>query len=246
MNRQGRQNETYDRKSMLKDLDSLLTVAKGVGAQYFAEELVEQLAHGARIEYEKIIPRLPYVGGEKSMFTDLMIQSGQTVAVYNACKNEDLQDRQIGELLYHIAEAQVRSVSRIKKWFARRLFFTRSYRNRWKRAMEESQTRQFPTNWVGEFVEGDGTEFDYGFDFVECGYLKLASEIGGEEFAPYVCLCDFARMRGIGVGFRRTQTLAMDHPKCDFRFSKNYETPRGWPPESLDEVRNSPLDGSTL
>jgi hypothetical protein len=110
--------------------------------------------------------------------------------------------------------------------------------------MEESQSREYPMNWVGEFVEGDGATFEYGLDFVECGFMKLAREMGCEEIAPYVCLADFARMSGLGIGFWRTQTLARGHPRCDFRFGKNYETPKGWPPENLDEVRNSPSDDS--
>jgi len=240
MNNQGKQNRAYDNHIMLNDFDSLMLVARRVFVKYFEGELIDQLSQRARVEYEMMIAQLPYVGGKRSMFTDLMIQSGQTVAFYKACKNEGLQDRQIGELLYEIAEEWVKSVSRIKRWFARHFLFTRSYQKKWKRAMEESQNREFPKNWVGEFVEGNGKDFDYGFDFLECGYLKLASEFGGEALAPYVCLCDFARMRGLGVGFLRTQTLAMGHPRCDFRFKKDYETPRGWPPENLDEVKTSP------
>ncbi|MHA2083584.1 MAG: L-2-amino-thiazoline-4-carboxylic acid hydrolase [Candidatus Thorarchaeota archaeon] len=240
------QHRAYDRKALLKDFDSLLTMARIVGSKYFEDEAFEQIAHQSRVEYEKIIPVLPYVGGKKSLFTNLMIQSGQTIAFHRACKNRGLERRQIGELLYEIVEAQMQSVSRIKKWFARRLLFTRSYRKRWKTALEESQSREFPKNWVGEFVEGNGSDFEYGFDFLECGFLKLARESGCEEIAPYVCLSDYARMRGIGVGFRRTQTLAMGHFRCDFRFSRNYETPRAWPPESLDEFRNSPLGNNAV
>ena len=240
------QSRAYDSRALLKDFDSLLIVARRGGFKSIEDEEIEQLAHQSRVEYEKIIPQLPYVGGKNSQFTNLIIQSGQTIAFYKACKNKNLEKRQIGELLYEIAEAQVQSISRIKKWLVGRLLFSRFYRNPWRKAMEESQNREFPMNWVGEFVEGDGSTFEYGFDFLECGFLKLARESGCEEIAPYVCLSDFARMRGIGVGFRRTQTLAMGHPRCDFRFSKNYETPRGWPPESLEEVRNSPLDDTLL
>jgi hypothetical protein len=236
------QDHAYENIVLLKDFDGLLTVARGVGSHHFDDEAFEQLAYQSRVEYEQIIPLLPDVGGERSLFTDLIIQSGQTIAFYRACMDKGLETRKIGELLYKIAEAQIQSVSHIKRWFTRRLFFTRFYSSRWRRAMEESQNREFPENWVGKYVEGNKRDFEYGFDFLECGFLKLAQEFGYEKVAPYVCLCDFARMRGIGIGFKRTQTLAMGHPLCDFRFSKNYETQKGWPPESLDEVRNSPLE----
>jgi hypothetical protein len=38
-----------------------------------------------------------------------------------------------------------------------------------------------------------------------------------------------------GIGFKRTQTLAFGNSRCDFRFMKDYETSRGWPPEGLEE-----------
>ncbi len=234
------QNQVYDNKALLDDFDSLLRIARKVNVKFFDDETIEQLALQSRDEYARLIPQLPYVGGEKSPFTPLMIQAGQTIAFYHACKNIGLEKEQIGELIYEIAEAQMQTISRFKKWFARRLVFSNSYRDRWRKAMEESQNREFTKNWVGEFVEGNGKDFEFGFNFIDCGFLKLAREYGCEEIAPYGCLCDFVRMRALGIGFRRTQTLAMGHARCDFRFLKDYETPTGWPLESLEEVRNSP------
>jgi hypothetical protein len=60
---------------------------------------------------------------------------------------------------------------------------------------------------------------------------------GAEEVAPYVCLGDYARMRSLGIGFKRSRSISMGGERCDFRFIKGYETPRAWPPESLEEYR---------
>ncbi len=239
-------HSAYDQKGLLEDFEKLLTLAKSIGPVFIDRETFEQLIHQSRLEYEKMIPLLPYVGGKKSQFTNLMIQAGQTIAFYEACKNRGIEKRMIGEMMYQVAEAQMASISRIRKWFARQLLYTRIYKNRWRRAMEESQSREYPMNWYGEFVEGRNNDFAFGFDFLECGFLKLAREFECEEIVPYACLCDFARLREIGAGFRRTQTLAMGHTRCDFRFSKSFDTPKGWPPENLEEVRHSPLDDVTL
>ncbi|MFW9804303.1 MAG: L-2-amino-thiazoline-4-carboxylic acid hydrolase [Candidatus Thorarchaeota archaeon] len=236
----------YDQQALLKDFEKLMTIAERVGSTFLGNEAFDQLAYQTRIEYKKIIPRLPYVGDEKSQFTNLMIQSGQTIAFYKACKKRGIEKRMIGEMMYQIAKAQTASISRIRKWFARQLLYTRIYRNRWRRAMEESQSREYPMNWYGKFVEGRPNDFAFGFDFLECGFLKLARKFECKEIVPYACLCDFARLREIGAGFKRTQTLAMGHTRCDFRFSKSFETPSGWPPESLEEVRHSPFDIVTL
>ena len=84
----------------------------------------------------------------------------------------------------------------------------------------------------------DGKSFEYGFNFTECGWLKLIEKEGIKDSAPYACLCDYARMRAIGIGFKRTKTIAAGAEICDFRFIKNYETPKGWPPEDLEENKD--------
>jgi hypothetical protein len=48
---------------------------------------------------------------------------------------------------------------------------------------------------------------------------------------------DYATMRATGVGFRRDQTIAIGGDRCEFRFSRARNTPRGWPPEEIDETK---------
>ena len=69
-----------------------------------------------------------------------------------------------------------------------------------------------------EYVIGDGDEFDYGVDYVECGNYNFVLKHGGEEFAPYVCMSDIALSEAMGWSLSRTQTLADGCPNCDFRF----------------------------
>ncbi len=45
-------------------------------------------------------------------------------------------------------------------------------------------------------------------------------------------------MRALGIGFKRTKTLATGANMCDFRFIKGYQTAKGWPPENLEEFKN--------
>ncbi len=228
------------KKDIMKDFAQLVNTARKAGVGQLDPAIIQQLGETARVEFERIIHTLPYVGGDKSPFTKMVIQSGETIAFYNACKSAGLEVRKIGELVYRIAESQVDSVPSIKKWAARRLLFSPRVKDQWREAMDESQKRKYPENWVGSYVAGDNKSFEFGLDFTECAFLKLAGRFGCQEIAPYVCLSDFARMRGIGVGLKRARTLALGHEKCDFRFVRNYETPCGWPPENLEEHRQRP------
>ena len=77
-----------------------------------------------------------------------------------------------------------------------------------------------------EFVEGDGTSFDYGFDISECGVYKLFKELGAEKDVPFQCMSRVREANIFGYGLFRTQTLATGALKCDYRYTKKLKTPQ--------------------
>jgi len=227
-----------NKKKIMQQFNSLIKSAEKVVLPIYSESDVHHIEKKARSELDSILPRLPYVGGDKSPFTSLMIQSAETIALYNATKSLNLSEREVGKLIYEIAESYAQSISSVKKWFYRRAIFSKKMKNYWREWLKNSQERKYSKNWVGEFIEGDNESFEYGINFTECGWLKLIQNEGTKEIAPYACLCDYARMRAIGVGFKRTKTIAAGAEICDFRFIRNYQTQRGWPPERLEEYKN--------
>lgn len=226
-----------NKNSIFKQFISLMKAAKSVLSQTYNPSILDSIEENACIEFESLLSKLPYVGGDKGPFTSFMIQSAETIALYRATRLLKLSNREIGKLIYEIADKFAKSIPSIKKWLYRRAVFSEKMKNSWKIWLKESQKREYPENWVGEFIDGDGKMFDYGFNFTECGWIKLIKNEGVEDIAPYACLCDYARMKAIGVGFKRTKTIANGANLCDFRFIKNYKTPRGWPPESLEESK---------
>ena len=224
-----------NKKKIIKQFNSLVKVAKEIVSPNYKSVLVEDITKQAYNELENLLSRLPYVGGDKSPFTSLMIQSAETLAFYRSCKSLGLSEREMGRLIYEIAENYAQSISSLKKWLYRKAIFSKKMKNYWRNWLIESQKHLYPENWVGDFVEGDGKSSNYGFNFTECGWLKLVDKEGAGDVAPYACLCDYARMRALGIGFKRTKTIAAGANLCDFRFIKDYQTPRGWPPEDLEE-----------
>jgi len=233
-----------NKKKLMKEFHDLLITAEKVGQKHFDDEILKIFVEKTLHEFDLILPELPYVGGKESPYTNLMLQSAQTLAFYKACKSLGIDVRQCAEMMYEVGEVHIDSMSQIKKRLAKRMAFSRSFKQNWKKWAIESQKQEHPENWVGEFAEGDGTTFDWGLNFSECGCLKLLRKYDAEEIAPYACLGDFVRMRGLGIGFKRTQTLALGYSGCDFRFVKEYQTPKGWPPESLEEFKGKKADMS--
>jgi len=228
-----------NKEKIMKQVNSLIKAAEKVMIPIYSESDIHHIEEKTRIELENLLSRLPYVGGDKGPYTSLMLQTAQSIAFYKACKSLNLQEREIGKMIYEIAESNAQSMSSVKKWFYRKSIFSKKIKNYWREWLKESQKRQYPENWVGEFIEGDNKNFDYGINFIECGCVKLMQNEGAEEIAPYVCLCDYAKMQMIGIGFKRTKTMATGAEICDFRFVKNYLTQRGWPPENLEENQTS-------
>jgi hypothetical protein len=151
-----------------------------------------------------------------------------SLALYQAMKAHGKTAREAGQVIY---AAVVASVSQLPP----RPYTPPSpeFIAQEKELALRSQERCYSEDWVWEFVKGDGREFDYGYDFLECGALKLYHAHAAGEFLPFFCYLDFVTHRTVGQGFVRTTTLAEGHEKCDFRWNKGGETKKGWPPPFL-------------
>ena len=57
--------------------------------------------------------------------------------------------------------------------------------------------------------------------FLEVAVVDL---VGGEAFAPYICMSDIALSDALGWGLKRTQTIADGCHHCDFRFKQGAAT----------------------
>ena len=155
-----------------------------------------------------------------------LIRSTTSLAFYKAMEARGKTAEETGKIIY---DAVVESVSHLPP------LPPMSPKNleRKKEQARESQERRYPGGWVWEFVEGDGVEFNYGYDFTECGTQKLYHAQGADEFLPFYCFLDFVTYRTPGWGFARTMILAEGYEKCDFRFKRGGKTERGWPPPFL-------------
>jgi hypothetical protein len=105
---------------------------------------------------------------------------------------------------------------------------------KYKRTAAISHKKEFSGNWVCTFVQGDGIEFEYGFDIHECGLLKFFRAHGAGDIVPYLCATDYIVSRAIGEGLMRTMNLARGGDKCDFRFKRKGEEKPEWTPDFFD------------
>jgi hypothetical protein len=177
----------------------------------------------SREEYEALVPRIPFIGRNNPLLF-FFLPTPRYLAVYRALQKQGHSIEEAGHLSFQIGLAQLRSMPLLVRRLCGYLWFSTWFKNRLKKRALHSQQRDYPGNFVLDFVEGDGLEFDYGVDYSECASCKFLKSEGSLELAPYICAVDKPASELLGWGLSRTQTLAEGADKCDFRFMKGGKT----------------------
>jgi hypothetical protein len=200
----------------------------------FGKDRASLLIENIRQEYEILALEMPDIGGEENMFTEWLIYGVYYLAVYRVLTAEGQTVEEVGKAIYDTFKAMAdypRELIQLVGSFK----YNQKYVSRLREAVEKTQERRYPGDWVATFVEGDGEEFDYGIDIVECGICKYYRSQGAEELTPYMCLSDFVVSDAFERGLVRYKTLAEGDDVCDFRYKKGRESyvhplRNGWPP----------------
>ena len=229
---------TKRKPKLMKNFSKHIKVARDILKRKLPEGRINELFDEMKVEYEKLIPEIPYIGGSKNSFTNLLVGGISSLAMFHVLEREGFKLRDIGEFYYEFRDInntiRKRSLEKIGKDSAQYPFES-AYFNYAKKLCETSKLRNYPEDWVADYIEGDGEAFEWGFNFHECSIHKVLKRLGAERFVPFFCLADFSEANILGFGFSRTQTLGFGAPMCDHRYVKNYETPCGWPPDDLPE-----------
>lgn len=193
--------------------------------QSYGHNFTKAVLRDTRQQYEGFIPTIPYIGGDDNWLTHHLIRSTTGLVLYKVMRARGKTAQEVGKIVYDAVEESVRHLPQVR---GREL--TPEFRSQQIALAKRSQERRYPDDWVFEFVDGDGVEFDYGYDYTECGAQKLYHAHDADEFLPYFCYLDFATHRTQGWGFTRMETLAEGYQRCAFRMKKGGVTTKGWPP----------------
>lgn len=231
MNEQeGKEYYLSHKSEILTQFDTHAKAWRPFLAASYGDEFAQAVLKDARAQYKVLIPDIPYIGGDANPMTRHLVRSTTSLVLYEVMQARGKTAKEVGKVIY---DAVVQVVSQLPPPPAKEL--NAEYIEEQKEQAQTSQQRHYPGGWVWEFVVGDGVEFDYGYDFVECGTQKLYHTHHADEFLPFYCYLDFVTSRTPGWGFARSMTLAEGYEKCDFRYRKGGETKRAWPPPFLKE-----------
>ncbi len=226
------------KSKFIKSFDERLAVVNEVLGKKFDNNKCEELINQMRAEFEGILPHIPYIGGQKNPLTLILVKCMSDLAVFRTLEKIGFSFGEIGVFHYNYILEVNKNRKKALEQAGRdpsQYPFDPVYMDYQKKLTEETQLRLYPDDWVMDFVEGDGENFEWGWDITACGVQKGYKKLGAEKYLPFICLGDHYEAEGLGFGFTRTETLGFGAEKCTHRFVRNIKTPKAWPPYDLEE-----------
>jgi hypothetical protein len=218
------QDNYLSRKNQLmRTFDKLLARVKPRVISWLGEEQASRFMRESRQEYEALIPRIPFIGNN-NLALSFFLPTTRYLAVYRALQRQGRTLEDAGRLIFLIATEEARAIPYVGRRLFEILWFSRWFRKLAKKRSIKSQQRIYPGHFVNFYVEGDGREFDYGIDYIECANCKFLRAENAFELAPYVCATDKPISELMGWGLTRPKTIAEGYPTCGFRFKKGGAT----------------------
>jgi hypothetical protein len=236
-------NYSLQIKRLTREFDKSLHRVLPFLAAWLGEEDSRRLIQEAKNEYEELIPRIPDIGRNNPLIL-VFRPTPQYLAIYRAMKSLGYSIEDAGYLVFVTGSESIEAIPGIARKVVGRLWFSSWFKNRLSRRAVDSQLRQYPGNFVLNYIEGDSQEFDYGIDYFECASCKFLEAEDALELVPYVCAVDKPASDLLGWGLTRTMTLAEGSSKCDFRFKKEGKTNIVLP-QSIEAHRPSLVQLST-
>lgn len=224
-----RNNYLTRKKQLMRTFDKLLARVEPAVIAWLGEEQANRFMQEARQEYEELIPRIPFIGNN-ALLLSFFFPTSRYLAVYRALQRQGRKVEEAGRLVYLMGAEEARAIPYLARRLLEYLWFSRLFRQLLKRRATKSQRRRYPGDFVMNYVEGDGREFDYGVDYIECANCKFLQAENALELAPYECATDRPISELAGWGLTRTMTIAEGFPRCDFRFKKGGKTRVPIPP----------------
>jgi len=211
------------KKQWLRSFDKLLARVQPWVKTWLGEEQASKFMREAQLEYEALIPRIPFIGNSLATLSFYKPVT-RYLAVYRALQKQGRTVEEAGRLIYRMGTEEALAIPPLGRRVMEVLWFSRWLRKMVKKRAIDSQQRIYPADFVMNYVEGDGQEFDYGVDYTECANCKFLQAEKAFEIAPYVCATDKPISELMGWGLTRPNTIAEGFPTCGFRFKKGGAT----------------------
>jgi len=216
-------NEGYyvrSKNKLIRMFDKTLAWFRPPLEELYGKEFATGVLREAQLEYERLVPEIPFIGGSKVHMTEDLMESVRILAYLIVLKRHGKTLDECKIILQRSMETRMvkypRLVLKLGKWRA----FSKPFRHYLQTQAKASQEKKYPEGFVFNFIHGDGKEFDWGLDIHECGICKFYQEQNAAEFVQMACSIDYILSDKLGYGLYRTMTLAEGADKCNPRLKR--------------------------
>jgi len=175
-----------------------------------------------RVEYAKLRPDIPDIGGWRNVFTPVMVVNGWLVALHRAMAARGRTAEDTIRVCAEVSDEFFRAVPAPVLRVVGRLAFTRPVRWFFERQAARSRRRQHPADFVYSVRVSDDGEFALVFD--ECAVNKFYAKHGVTELAPYCNFFDVTYSRLMGMGIDASRTIGLGCSQCQLCYKAGRPT----------------------
>lgn len=218
------QNYYLERKpKILKEFNAILKAAKKVLSTNFDEKTLQIMLQDMRSQFEELIPRIPYIGGDENLLTRNLLICAEYLPICKVLQQHNLSYEQINDVVRNICKLQLANMPFFSKLGLKLLWkfmFSKGLQKQMQKDAKKSQEKIYPDSFVYKFVKGDGITCNFGFDFSDCAICHFFAKEGAAEFVPIMCELDYVLADFAKVKLTRTSTIAHGDKYCNFRYSR--------------------------
>lgn len=146
------QNYYLERKSkILKDFKMVLNAAQKVLSNDFAADILQTMLQEMRTQFEDLIPRIPYIGGDENLLTRNLTICAEYLPVCKVLQQHNLAYEQIAAAVKNICKMQLANMSFFSKLgmrFLWKLMFTQGFQKQMQKDAKKSQQKVYPDSFV--------------------------------------------------------------------------------------------------
>ena len=222
----------WNKEQLISEFKNLnLGVHEYLKAVYKNQSLADTVTKNALKEYKALVIELPDVGGIQNPDSKFLNIAAWYLAYYRAMKPFGKTAEDVGKMIYQLNKIEWKHYPEKKAKFTCNAFFSEKGKKDLKKWAEWTQKKEYPANWIAEYIPGDDEEFDFGYNYTHCGVCMYLFAYNARELAPFICTNDFLKSEKINTGLHRTKTLAMGDDVCNFRFKKGRKVTQNWDTE---------------
>lgn len=207
---------------MLRGFDRFARRARLSLIRHYGSEFADSVLSEARVEFQRVLPEIPYIGGRRNIFTPVMIVNGWMVALYRAMAARGKTAEDVIRVCSEVSDEFLRMFPSFVLKLAGRLAFNPLARRIFKRQAARSQARAYPEDFVWQVKEGGGD--DVALVFEECAVNKFYDRQHLEELKPYCNFFDVTYSRLMGMGINANETIGLGCSSCSLRYKHGRET----------------------